>query len=100
LFKSRNSLLTEQDECAAVDACGNVNQIRTGDVRMNGSRAALVDVNLAGKERLRRCRRAEGAEIYGEAAFREITSLDGENERQIERPGCRDGHFEAAFFRL
>ena len=62
-FESRQAFLTEEDQCAAIDAGGDVNQIRARHVGVNRRRAALVNVHLAGEERLRGRRSAQRAEI-------------------------------------
>ena len=67
---------------------------------MNGRGAALVNVHLAGQQRLRRGRSAERAEIHGHAALAEVTGFVRQNDRQIERAGRRNSDFEASFFRF
>ena len=69
-------------------------------VGVNRRRAALVNVHLAGEERLRGRRSAQRAEIDGDAALAEIAGFVGQNDRQVERAGGGDGDLELIFFRF
>ena len=62
--------------------------------------AALIDIHLAGEQRLRGCGGAQRAEVDGQAAFAEVTGFVRQQDRQIERTGGRDGDFEPGLFRF
>ena len=52
-FECRDAFLTEQDQCASIDRGADINDVRASDIGMNRCRAALVNIDLAGQQRLR-----------------------------------------------
>src|SRR5688572_30805724 len=78
IFKRGQTLLAEQHERATIDGCGNVDQVRAADISVNRGGAALVYIDLAGEECLRRCSGAQPADVDRQAAFAEVTRLVGQ----------------------
>ena len=76
-----NAFLTEQDQRAAIDAGGDVNQIRARHVGVNRRRAALVNVHLCRRGALARTPWRSAAEIDGNAALAEIAGFVGQKQR-------------------
>src|SRR5205809_189896 len=81
VVECRQPFLTEENQCAAVNAGGDVDKIRTRHVGMNGRGAALVNVHLAREERLRRGRGAEYADVDSHAPFAEVTGFVRQDDR-------------------
>src|SRR6266545_7589411 len=94
------SLLPEQNQSAAIHAGGDIDEIRSRHVSVNGRGTTLVNVDLAGQQRLRGGGGAEYTGVDCYAPFTEITRFARQDDRQIEWASGCDGNFEARFFRL